>query len=388
MMSTKLIITFLTSKEGKKVICAVLAVIVGGIAAIGILFSVMIASLCSLRASEALYFPMINTSTPAEPFNPNRIIIHEYEKEVVVPVIDPLTGEPAIDDDGFYVYETKIEEVREAIQSPHMGVDFEARDGSYVVSSCGGVVTGKFTDLDAGYAVEITHDNGTKTIYKHLSNVLAILNEELVPGQPIGQIGTSGSCTPYDEHEVANVHFEVIDATGNYINPMYILKDWGEYIDIPAQLIGEYAGEAWEDWAQSDVPGYIEWTGEKYLWPLQNYSELSSDFGWRVLNGHRDLHRGIDIPAPKGTPIYAAAGGVVSITAHWSYGVCVKISVAGNMVNIYGHMASRAAGITDGVTVTAGQLIGYVGSTGNSLGNHLHFEVDVDGKPVSPKSFF
>ncbi|MEG0305864.1 MAG: M23 family metallopeptidase [Oscillospiraceae bacterium] len=51
-------------------------------------------------------------------------------------------------------------------------------------------------------------------------------------------------------------------------------------------------------------------------------------------------------------------------------------------------MASRAAGITDGVTVTAGQLIGYVGSTGNSLGNHLHFEVDVDGKPVSPKSFF
>ena len=58
------------------------------------------------------------------------------------------------------------------------------------------------------------------------------------------------------------------------------------------------------------------------------------------------------------------------------------------MTNIYGHMIARAEGITDGASVVAGQLIGYVGSTGNSTGNHLHFEVNVDGQPVDPKPFF
>lgn len=142
----------------------------------------------------------------------------------------------------------------------------------------------------------------------------------------------------------------------------------------------------WAAWAASNTNNnYMngDGTGE-FSWPIPGYTSLSSDFGTvRVIYGVRDVHRGMDVPAPAGTPIYAAADGVVSTKAHWSYGTCVKISHSPSLVTIYGHMSARADGITDGVTVAKGQLIGYVGSTGNSTGNHLHFEVNLNGTPVS-----
>lgn len=146
------------------------------------------------------------------------------------------------------------------------------------------------------------------------------------------------------------------------------------------------AQQEWAAWAGSNTGNsYVlgDGTGQ-FAWPIPGYTTLSSDFGTvRYIYGVKDVHRGMDVPAPAGTPIYAAADGVVSTTAHWSYGICVKISHSPSLVTIYGHMSARAAGITDGVFVTKGQLIGYVGSTGNSTGNHLHFEVNVNGTPVS-----
>ena len=146
------------------------------------------------------------------------------------------------------------------------------------------------------------------------------------------------------------------------------------------------AQQEWAAWAGSNTGNsYVlgDGTGQ-FAWPIPGYTALSSDFGTvRYIYGVRDVHRGMDVPAPAGTPIYAAADGVVSTKAHWSYGTCVKISHSPSLVTIYGHMSARAAGITDGVFVTKGQLIGYVGSTGNSTGNHLHFEVNVSGTPVS-----
>lgn len=146
------------------------------------------------------------------------------------------------------------------------------------------------------------------------------------------------------------------------------------------------AQQEWAAWAGSNTGNsYVlgDGTGQ-FAWPIPGYTTLSSDFGTvRYIYGVKDVHRGMDVPAPAGIPIYAAADGVVSTTAHWSYGICVKISHSPSLVTIYGHMSARAAGITDGVFVTKGQLIGYVGSTGNSTGNHLHFEVNVNGTPVS-----
>ena len=159
-----------------------------------------------------------------------------------------------------------------------------------------------------------------------------------------------------------------------------------EEADAELQAQFKQAQKEWAAWAGSSTGNsYVLGDGKgQFQWPIPGYTTLSSDFGTvRWIYGVKDVHRGMDVPAPAGTPIYAAADGVVSTTAHWSYGTCVKISHSPSLVTIYGHMSARAEGITDGVFVTQGQLIGYVGSTGNSTGNHLHFEVNVNGTPVS-----
>ena len=104
-------------------------------------------------------------------------------------------------------------------------------------------------------------------------------------------------------------------------------------------------------------------------------------------NGVQEFHRGMDIPAPLGTKIYAAADGVVSTKAHYTYGTCVKLSHGGGLVTIYAHMSAWAEGIADGVPVKQGQLIGYVGRTGRAYGYHLHFEANLNGAPVDVRDY-
>ncbi len=140
------------------------------------------------------------------------------------------------------------------------------------------------------------------------------------------------------------------------------------------------AAKEWADWVRAQQVD-IEFDGE-FLWPIPGYYKLSSDFGTkRTINGVTDVHRGMDIPAPAGTKIFAAADGVVSTKNHSSYGISVKLSHGNGVATIYGHMSKRV--VSDGQAVVKGELIGYVGSTGRSTGNHLHFEVNVDGNPVS-----
>lgn len=143
----------------------------------------------------------------------------------------------------------------------------------------------------------------------------------------------------------------------------------------------EAAQQTWKAFAMANNVSFV-YGGGKFAWPIPGYYSLSSDFGTvRTIYGVTDVHRGMDVPAPLGTPIYAAYEGQVSTTAHWSYGTCVKIDHGSGLVTIYGHMSARA--VSDGQYVSQGELIGYVGSTGNSTGNHLHFEVDLNGTPVS-----
>ena len=137
----------------------------------------------------------------------------------------------------------------------------------------------------------------------------------------------------------------------------------------------------WEAWVAKDTQGGA-FVGGVFAWPLPGRYSVSSGFGERA-----DNHRGIDIPAPIGTAIYAAADGTVSTAAHSSYGVCVKLSHGGGVVSVYGHMSARAAGIVDGAVVSKGQLLGYVGLTGVTTGPHLHFEVDVNGGAVNPYTY-
>jgi murein DD-endopeptidase MepM/ murein hydrolase activator NlpD len=97
------------------------------------------------------------------------------------------------------------------------------------------------------------------------------------------------------------------------------------------------------------------------------------------------LHAGQDLPAAQGTPIYAVHDGKVIFSGRsGGYGNYVQIDHGGGVDTGYGHMNTIAIGINDGTDVRAGQVIGYVGTTGGSTGNHLHFEVRVNGKTTDP----
>ncbi len=126
-----------------------------------------------------------------------------------------------------------------------------------------------------------------------------------------------------------------------------------------------------------------------FLWPLTNYNTLSSLFGSRIhpVTGKPNNHTGIDIPAPKGTPILASKSGVVVTSAyHNSYGNYVVVGHSDGTSTLYAHMSKR--NVSEGQTVKQGAVVGYVGTTGSSTGNHLHFEVRVNGNRVDPVNYF
>lgn len=116
--------------------------------------------------------------------------------------------------------------------------------------------------------------------------------------------------------------------------------------------------------------------------------KLSSAYGMRVhpVTGRLARHNGIDIPAPHGTPIYATADGIVGRAQRLGgYGLYVELEHGNNIQTRYGHMSSFI--VTSGQRVKKGDIIGYVGSTGRSTGNHLHYEVRISGTPVNPLPF-
>lgn len=118
-------------------------------------------------------------------------------------------------------------------------------------------------------------------------------------------------------------------------------------------------------------------------WPVRG--PVTSGYGWRThpIFGERRFHAGIDIGAPSGTPIGAAASGqVISAGAKTGYGNTVIIYHGGGISTLYAHMSSIGAG--NGAQVTRGQTIGRVGCTGYCTGPHLHFEVRVNGEPTDP----
>ena len=131
-----------------------------------------------------------------------------------------------------------------------------------------------------------------------------------------------------------------------------------------------------------------------YLWPLPGgYNTISSLAGGRIhpVTGKPGNHAGIDIPAPSGTNIYAAKSGVVIHAAKgtgssWSYGNYVIVSHSDGTSTLYAHMSR--IGCKEGQTVKQGDVVGYVGTTGRSTGNHLHFEVRSGSTRKDPVNYF
>jgi len=127
-------------------------------------------------------------------------------------------------------------------------------------------------------------------------------------------------------------------------------------------------------------------TAIDYVWPVADaHHGISSPFGYRKhpITGKRSFHAGIDIPAPTGTDVLAAAAGeVTGVGEHPRLGRYVKVSHADGSYSLYGHLQRWTARIGD--KVASGEVIGKVGSTGRSTGPHLDFSIRRDGKPFNP----
>lgn len=149
---------------------------------------------------------------------------------------------------------------------------------------------------------------------------------------------------------------------------------------IAAEINSYYAS------LSSSDPGYTYTGSGIFTWPLSTGGTLTSNYGYRIhpISGKRKMHTGIDLAAPAGTPILAAESGTVSLVRKLGtgYGWYVVVSHGSNISTLYAHMSSII--VSQGQAVSRGQKLGGVGTTGSSTGNHLHFEVRVNGSHVSP----
>lgn len=163
-----------------------------------------------------------------------------------------------------------------------------------------------------------------------------------------------------------------------------------------AQLEEEFDEAKYQEWLATYVPpktdnggstggGTVNTSG--WISPVASYT-LTSAFGMRThpITGEYKMHNGIDMAAPEGTPIYAAKGGQVSIATYSdTAGFYVQIDHGDGYRSVYMHMTQYK--VSAGQYVAQGQLIGYVGNTGLSKGNHLHFGISLNGTYVNPIEF-
>ena len=155
------------------------------------------------------------------------------------------------------------------------------------------------------------------------------------------------------------------------------------------ELLAE--AEALTSKIQSMTSPDTEYKGDgAWVWPAPASHYLTSYFGWRMhpVYGTWRYHSGIDIAAGSGTNVLAAAPGTVILSSYYGgYGECIIIDHGGGITSLYGHMSTGSRRVSVGQTVSAGQVIGLVGSTGVSTGPHLHFEVRENGQVVEPLNY-
>lgn len=137
------------------------------------------------------------------------------------------------------------------------------------------------------------------------------------------------------------------------------------------------------------LQGNQSYTGGDFTWPSPGYTRITSPFGYRIhpILKVKKMHTGIDIAVPSGKKIVAANSGTVIMSGWYGgYGNVVMVDHGGGIVTLYAHNSKLV--VSKGDVVTKGQQVSYSGSTGQSTGPHLHFEVRVNGKYVNPSTYF
>ncbi len=160
--------------------------------------------------------------------------------------------------------------------------------------------------------------------------------------------------------------------------------------DIAAEnaVIAELERQVQEEMKLLNSANAPTYDGGMFKWPCPSYTRISDEFGWRIhpTLGVEKFHNGIDMAAPSGSPILAAYNGVVVASAYnSSMGNYIMINHGGGLYTIYMH--ASALYVSAGQTVSMGDKIAAVGTTGRSTGNHLHFGVRLNGEYVNPNSY-
>lgn len=261
------------------------------------------------------------------------------------------------------------------------------------------------TNTDSANPQEVaTIDNSKKEIIKKIfwdMNKITYRTERKT--ETIIETSDDGNGNVVEQEKTVTQTYLYISIQGKSATEM--TEIYGFSIDQKKQL-DELLDEQFETiWAQL-IGGYSIGTGEIIItdsdhipigifsWPLPESFHISSPFGYRAdpFTGKTKFHGGLDIAAPAGTPILAASDGTVIIanaTDTWGggYGYHVKLNHDNTeYYTLYGHCSSIC--VVNGQKIKKGQVIAYVGTTGNSTGNHLHFEVYKNGERVNPLNYF
>ena len=259
----------------------------------------------------------------------------------------------------------------------HRGDDLCAAEGAEIYAAADGVVLAAQEHYSWGNFVEIDHGtdaNGLRwvTLYAHMKSSIVQPGQRVVAGQVIGYVGATGNTTGNQ------CHFE-IQLNGQLVPPRYFTAYHGEdAAELTQEKADEILAEAVRNASSDQVTaadGAAALSGvELFTLPVAPPPQVS---GYDPENGHP----GIDFAAEEGAEVYAVAGGIVTAADYdVEKGNYVVLDHGGGLETEYQHMKSLL--VSAGQSVVQGQVLGYVGSTGNSTGPHLHFEARQDGAPA------
>lgn len=274
--------------------------------------------------------------------------------------------------------------------SGHRGVDLEAAPGEPVRAALAGTVA--FAGQVAGQRwVTLDHGGGLRTTYGVLEALAVAQGERVAAGDGLGVL--AGGADHLDWGATRD---------GTYVDPLTLLGGRRAHLIDPERLaarvaaaraaargpataaVGGASGSGSSVVGAHGVgatgPGAA---GRTLLWPVAG--RISSGFGSRThpISGVRRLHAGVDVAAPTGTPVVAAAAGTVTWAGpRGGYGLLVVIDHGGGLETRYAH--ASALEVQPGAHVERGQLVARVGATGTATGPHLHYEVRVGGVARDP----
>lgn len=287
-----------------------------------------------------------------------------------LPTLDNAANSPR------FICPVKYKYISRFATNGHRGDDLCAAEGAEIYAAADGVVLAAQEHYSWGNFVEIDHGadaNGLRwsTLYAHMQSCAVQVGQTVTAGQVIGYVGSTGNAT-------GNAcHFEM-QVNGTLVEPRYFTAYGGsDAAELTQEKADEILAEAVRRAASDQVTaadGAALSGVDLFTLPVAPPPQFS---GYDPENGHP----GIDFAAEEGAEVYAVAGGIVTAADYdVEKGNYVVLDHGGGLETEYQHMKSLL--VSAGQSVVQGQVLGYVGSTGNSTGPHLHFEARQDGAPA------